>query len=1123
MIHLQFSNRVEILVDSLIEGLQARPGSLFEPRFIVAPSAAIRRHLTLEVARRHGVCANLRFVYLAQWLWQLAARVDPSIGHRSPFDVGTLTWHVHRAFGDRPWYAEQPRLGNYLSGADELMRYELATQVATVFLDYATYRNEWLEAWQRGDTIKLPGDSADQAWQAALWRRIATRLGMPGRNPLLGFAGTLRRGDAGIVGLLPATAHIFCLPDIPPLHLEVLDALGQHMDLRIQTLNPCGEFWFDVVDATRLARLMAAERHDHHEVGHRLLAGWGRQSQAHLGLLFDRLESASIDADFRPDGSPSLLARLQDSILALAEPAPGSLRLADDDRSIEIHDCHSRGRELEVLHDRLLALFADHPDLSPADVLVVMPDLESAAPLIEAVFGAARGKREIPWAITGLPRSRSNPLARAMLDLVALSRSRWCASNVMAFIEQPPVARRLGLDEDAIERIRIWLRDAGIRWGLDAGDRERLGLPASRSHSFEDGLERLFLAYALPAGQTIPFLDRLPAGDTGGSGALTLGVLSDFIQRLADFRDQCARANTPARWAEILSKAVAGFLAADHGHPEDLAEVQTAIARFATEASIGLDDEPITIDVTQASLSRLLDDPARGGVPTGSVTFSAMSSLRGLPFRVVCMIGLDDSAFPSKSQPAEFDLIAQHFRPGDRQRRVDDRGLFLDHVLAARQYLHLSHVGHSIRDNSILPPSVLVAELIDWITARIASDPNDDQALARARSRIVVEQPLQAFSARAFRADAPSRIASFNEEFAGALNARRERRAKHAQPAPVRVQAPTLDPRTDQDPDSDESADDDTREVVEPALPFFTTPLAVPAQSWRTIELARLVGFFRNPCRFLLDRRLGIRLAGKHDVLEDDEPLVAGYDELKSLSARLLPVLIGGGDPPEALHLAIAGPDLPPGALGQRIAGQEVNRIHRFAQRIRACLPASPPVVHTGRIELDIDGEEWRIGFALNGIGPQGLVRYRDAKASANDYLDAWLHHLVLAVQPAAGSDASVCWMLRDATIRFAPVGNPAEILTDLLRLYRDGLRWPLDFFPKSAWAYANADWKMTAAAAAWNPTDHAPHAEGADPWYRLALRGRADPLAGPDSRFDACARAVFGPLRAHLNQTEVE
>ena len=196
--------------------------------------------------------------------------------------------------------------------------------------------------------------------------------------------------DAPARAGLPAAAHVFCLPTTPPLYLDILRRLAQWIDLRLYVLNPCREYWFEAVDARRLSYLAAKCRADHHEVGNRLLAAWGQQTQAHIDLLLQDDSAAVVDdADFAPSEGDTLLAQLQNAILDMTDLARGSVALADGDRSVEVHVCHSLTRELEVLQDQLLALFAGPDPPRPSDILVVMPDLEAAAPLIDAVFGNA--------------------------------------------------------------------------------------------------------------------------------------------------------------------------------------------------------------------------------------------------------------------------------------------------------------------------------------------------------------------------------------------------------------------------------------------------------------------------------------------------------------------------------------------------------------------------------------------------------------------------------------------------------------------------------------------------------------------------------------------------------------
>ena len=1115
MLHLHFANHFETLADRLAArlGKQAPGRSPFEADEVVVPSAAITRRLIVELARRHGVCANVEFSYLAHWLWKQTAQLLPELPETARFDADVFGWRILAAFEDTAWSSRQPRLAAWLASADAVMRHELARRVAGLFEQYLVYRPEWLEAWFREESIALPGGAEaapDQAWQAALWRRLALETASDGRHPILALLALLDARGISLAGgdRLPASAHVFCLPTMPPVHLELLQRLGRHVELHVYALNPCQEYWFDVVDARRLAWLGAQGQLLFHEQGNRLLAAWGRQTQSALSLLVDAAAEGAIeDAVFTRAGRRSVLGALQDAILDLAELDPGALADVAHDRSIEVHVCHSLTRELEVLHDRLLGLMAGADAPQPGDILVVTPDLDAAAPLIDAVFGTAPRDRHLPYAISGRARAQVNAPARALLELLALLASRLPVNAVFGLLQQPVVARRFGLAEDDLDQVRDWLVDAGIHWALDAEHRGSFDVPPHARHSFADGLDRLFLGYALPSHLATPFQGRLPAGDAEGSGALVLGAFWRFVDALKALRERVATPRLPAEWPAILGDALRDFVAPADADLEDLRELDEEIARLGDQWRRSGLAAPLPLDVVRAALEQALADPARGGVPTGMITFAAMSSLRNVPFRVVCAIGLDDGAFPTPPRPAEFDLMNLAPRPGDRQRRFDERNLFLDLILAARDRVHLSHAGRSVRDNSVRPASVLVAELLETLVPALAQAPADAASRAAARRALVVEHPLQPFAQQAFEVDGREpRLRSFQADYAEAL-----RQSLSAPPPPVHVAAAA----DEGDGDGDGDGDDDAATPAASA-PFIAQPLPPVDAAWRDVPLARLAAFLRNPCRFLVEQRLGLALRRDDEALQDDEPFVPDVGGRAPLVQMLLPALLAGLPVEAARTLALAGTALPAGGFGLRFLERELNGLREFAEQVRehTAQPALPP--HAARLEVLIDGQPWRLHGEFADLRPRGLLRHRYARHSPVDYLDAWLPHLLLCHDAPAGVLPVTTGIARDGRFFFTEADAPAATLQTLLRLYAKGLREPLAFFPRSAWAWLEGDRDGPAKAIArFRPNAFNDFAEGQDAGIRLALRGRPDPFA-PDvvDEFYANAQAVFGPLR---------
>lgn len=1102
MLELSFANHYETLRDELLAAVADGPASPFAAEQIIVPSAALRRDLTLAMATRHGICANVEFAYLAQWLWRQIGKVVPGIGSESPFAAPVMAWRIFQILSEPRFADGFPRLGNYLRAVDPVARLDFATRVASLFEQYMTYRPDWLADWAAGKMFPAGDETGfvmeDQAWQAALWRIITAQLGTEREHPASRFLRMVETtgGATGRFGL-PDAAQVFCLPAMPPLYIDILRQLGRWMDLRLYVLNPCREFWFDIVDRRRLGYMKVRSEADYHETGNPLLADWGRQTRAHIELVLERSGDAPVDdGGFAEQASDTLLARLQDTILNLTDIAPGSLVMEPGDRSIEVHVCHSLTRELEVLQDQLLALLSGNNPPSPADILVVTPDLEAAGPLIEAVFGNAPRERHIPFALTGRARSTINEAARTFLQLLALAASRFTASTVFDLLQQPILARRFGIEANDLDTIRGWIADSGIRWALDGSHRARYGVPGVDRYSFDDGLQRLFLGYALPGEASAAWHDRVPAGAVEGAEALLLGRFAHFVDELAHLREDTRLPKSAGAWRTLLFDTLDDFLAADRDEIDDLADVREAIRELYGNMTRGGVTENLTLDVVQSALGSLLDDPARGGVPTGKLTFSSISSLRGLPFRVICVIGLGDGAFPSATRPAEFDLMATRPRPGDRQRRTDERNQFLDLLLAARERFYLSYTGRSIRDNSPLPPSILISELIELLVPAICADPTAPQQLDEARRRLVLEHPLQPFSTRCFAADTDPRLRSFNVELCDALRQ-----------GPDTSRQATV--ALSEDANADDIEDDDDA-ATGSTTRFFAAPLAEPGDEWRDVSLDQLLRFFSNPCRYLLRERLGIVLSRDGEELADDEPFLADISARTILAERLLPHYRAGMSDDDLRVLALAGIEYPTGTLGTSLVDLELTTLRRFAKDVNTAeaAPCLPPCQRTVSVELD--GETWRFTAAFADLRPDGLVRHRYDDTRATDYLKGWLGHLSLCALRPDGVAPETRWISRDGGYRLHSCQDAAGVLRELMAIYRRGLRTPVHFFPKSAWKYMAGGKMLSQAIASWRSTRDRPWGEDVDPAYRLALRGVADPL---DEDFERCAAAVFGAM----------
>jgi exodeoxyribonuclease V gamma subunit len=1080
VLHLVNSNHPEALRDALLRRLASHgPADPFAALQVIVPSIALRGFVQQGIADAFGVCANVQFSFLAQWLWAQAAQLLP-VAARSPLDAQSLAWRIYAALEDQTLIEPHPRLAAWLAQADPAMQYELALSVANLFDKYATYRPQWIEAWLRGEDASLGNTpeqteaGQDQAWQRALWQRLAQELGLPARHPFAEFQDVLTQKEPGKLARLPQQVHVFCLPTVPPVYLDALVALSAHMDVHLYLHNPCRDYWFDIVDPRRLSYLAARGQAQYLEVGNRMLAMWGRQSRAFLEQLLNKAAPASDEEAFVDTLQPGLLGCLQAAVLDMEEIEAGSAAGMESDGSISLHSCHTLARELEVLHDQLLAAFNDaHDPLTPSQVLVVLPDLEQAASLVDAVFGSAGGTRHIPYRITGRPASSANLVAAALLELLSLAGTRHYASQVHGLLQNPLVAAAFGLDAGELDVVLGWLANTRTQWGLDAAQRQHFGAPPTARHSFEEGLSRLYLGYALPHDADAPYADLLAPCNVEGEHSRILAALDHFVERLARCNAQLQVPARPAVWRDRLLAMLDNFVHAGSEQLEAMTATRAAILDLVQGMQAAADLE-LPLPVLRAALKDALGEATRGGAPTGSVTFAALPSLRAIPYDMVCLLGMNDGAFPSQARNAEFDLMRYRRLPGDRDRREEERNLFLDLLLAARKKLYLSYTGRSVRDNAPLPPSVLVSDLLDVLGEACALDPASRASRQAARAALVLEHPLQAFSPAYFDGRS-ARLFSYHEDYCRALRMR---------------------------PSSALATPSDSA--------FFAQPLGAVDAEQRQLTPEQLVEFFRHPGRYLLRHRLRLMLPDEAPQIEDDEAFLPNGLGRYDLAQRLLPHMLAGASASQIEQLARAGLEYPAGVLGEMLLKDELAALQAFAQRLAPELagPLLPP--QTVSLPFTLENEAWLLEGALADLRANGLVRYRYGSLRAVDYLAAWIHHLVLNCSEAEVRNTQ--WIGREESIRFLPVPDAREQLGHLLDLLRQGLHAPLHFYPRSAWAAVQEDGDVERARKEWEGSAFAP-GEGDDPAWQLVMRG-GQPL---DQAFLDTARAVFAPMFDYL------
>lgn len=1092
MLRLHRAERADALVRGLAEVLDAPPDDPFTAEVVAVPSQGVERWIAQQLSmvlgtsagRRDGVCANVEFSSPRRLIATALAEVVGIEPDDDPWRTSRLVWpllDVIDASATEPWAATLGRhlgvVDDHRTGPGNGRRMAVAQKLAKLYAAYGSDRPHMVQAWARGEDSDGAHGSldCDLAWQAEIWRRVRSRIGVESPPERLDDACHRLRDDPALVDL-PARLSLFGPTRLTTEQLYVLDALAAHRDVHLWLPHSSHALW------GRLREQPAAlTRRDDSTAAlpqHPLVRSMGRDAremQLRLGTHTSVGSDVYLGVEEAP---PTLLGRLQSDIHA--DEMPDARHTIDQsDRSIQVHACHGRHRQVEVLREVILGLLQDDPTLEPRDIIVMCPDIESWAPLVSGVFGLADGSahpgQQIEIRLADRSLRQTNPVLAVVARLLDIVDGRMSGSEVLDLAAMPAVRRRFGFDDDGLERLGDWVRESGVRWGLDAERRRSYGLDAFAQNTWQAGLDRVLVGVAMSGDEPLGL--ALALDDIDSTEIDLAGRFAELVARLSGLSDRLADEHGLAEWIDTLLDAIELFT--DSPPSEQWQQVHARRQLTDTLTAAG-EHAAIRLRLSdvRALLARQLEGrPTRSNFRTGHLTVASLVPMRSVPHRVVCLLGLDDGAFPRAGRLDGDDVLGRTPLIGERDPRSEDRQLFLDAVLAARDNLVITYTGADERTGAPRPPAVPVGELLDTL------DRTTNEAV---REQVLRRHPLQPFDPRNF--DAADGPFSFNSAaYAGAQASLRER--------------------------------------IEPAA-FLAEPLHPPELD--TVELTELIGFLEHPAKAFLRQRLDVSSTPDPEEAADSLPIEVGPLDGWQIGDRLLDARLSGASPQEAMRAERLRGLVPPGMLGSAA-------LDPIARNVETLVASAAPM-RTGdpdTVEIAIDVAGVRIVGAVAGVYGDNVVRVVYSRLAAKHRIRAWTQFLALAVaHPDRRWSATTIGRARagvaTATVTDVDAETARSTLASLIDVYRRGLCAPLPLPPRTACAYAerrlqsgpdasakyaSREWRSSGSDGDYGEFDDASNRRvWGDATFDALLASPADGTGEPHL-FGELAKRVWGPL----------
>lgn len=1004
---------------------------------------------------------------------------------------------------DKPHFAPLKNyLGDHAT--NDRRAYQLAAQLADVLDGYQNYRSDWLKDWTDGkDQLRISSgihsDSMSavplpdtQSWQPALWRDLLGDLSQDtelanSANTTTTFRSRSEVHEAFLQAIGDLQPHerppglsqrlmVFGVTSLPMQTVEALFTLGRVCQVLMLVQNPCQHFWGHIVESkvplAKLAHqrqankdglpipqangnLSEADQYTLHTDSNPLLAAWGKHGRDYLHLLdtFDDVDRYAsqfkrvdvfvdpVDSAKSAQRTPSQLDRLQSALLNL-EPIPAEpAEVPADDHSIAMVQTHSAQREVEVLHDRILAwldeaaAFEEDKRLKPSDIMVMVPDMETFAPHIHAVFGrfTPQDPRYLPYSVADTT-PRTEPIVQALDMLLQLPQLRITRIEWQSLFEVDAVRARFDLDATDVAQLDAWLESAGVRWGLDTQHRKTWGispeLAGANQNSWLFGLERLLLGYATGVTDDVanPWENTLPEAGVGGLDARLVDGLLQWLRHIQIALSQLRQEHTPSDWVHVLRQIMDMFFKSTQDDDERLIErVLAPLETWLTECQLARLETPLPLVVVREYWMAQLQQPTmQRRFFGGGVQFATLMPMRSIPFKVVCLLGMNDGDYPRSQTPRDFDLMsdATHidisqslWRAGDRSRREDDRYLFLEALLSAREKLYISWQGRRSTDHEVKPPSVLVAQFIDYLNAVWK------RAGGLAFDKETQLQPLQAFSRKYFTQN--TGFNTYAKDWQSAL---------------------ALGNKT---------------------LPEDTTHGIEPSDTAHALTLQHLQRLLKQPVEVFIRDRLRLQLDVPEKTSTQDEPFALNHLEKYLLTQTITKA----SDPTQALHRLRLSGELAIAGFGQAQESFLLDQRRELLARFDVLVNDWPKTLtvqtknwmfdaHSLKAEWANGQHIWRTNADASAwlqveMRPGSILegQEKNKHARVEKLTTLWLNHLVAC---ASGTPTTSVQIGFNGMVRLDAITqqDAHTYLHDLVLLYAQAWQQPLPVASKSACQY---------------------------------------------------------------------
>lgn len=1002
------------LVRKLSEQLHSgKNGSPLKSNWIVVQNREAREWITHQLARINGIAANIEFILPSELTWKLFRVIQTDLPKILPSDRLPMQWLIFELLGTKK--KELVKAGFPFSLENENLRLQVASQIADVFDLYQMYRPEMIQSWTNQT---LSTNNKHELWQSVLWNMLVEEwktgsTELPNRGSAFFKLKEEINENTSLINYLPDQIHVFGLSQSSGPFLKLINTIAREKEVH---------FYTGVFDRPEDLNNSSIRE---------LIQEWS-ESKIESLLILDEFKTKKTYLD---SSEPNLLNKLTDRI---------------PDNGIKVHSCHNVRREVEILKTELLGFLDQNPDVSVDEVLILVPEMEEYVSVIDSVFNFTEGEPLIP---VGMPFLNNENISSLVINLLDMISSDFKVSSVIDLLESEPARTKFKLGIDDVSMVRYWLDEMNIHWGLEESD---------SGFSMEKAINSAFYGFVLEAPDFTVFNGTVPFGIINNTDRLNvLAKVSSYIECLKKVRAGIKQSQSAKAWLRSLREWVLELFA-----PEKSKALLIDFDKWLRSVEYSPNQSDISFSTFGEWAKEQLSDISAGSGRFGNgVQLSTYIPFRGLPFKHVSILGLNENVFPRNPVRPAFDLIHAEPKPGDRIMAKDDRLLFLEVLYSTGKKLHISYIGKDQYSENERLPSILVQKLVDALR-------NVDPLFE------ITEHKLHGFDQEIFAE--PTVYSEHHRKISEVI-----------------------------------SSEEGVSRV-------FLTPEDFETLTFNEAEITLddLISFFVHPCKYHAQNVLQISARTNGGVLNDRENFKLDGLSRYNVRQEIVSGIESNIDRSHLFDYLDVSGILPKGLPGDKLFNEQFSEITELVGIV-----SDYRTIDGSRLELDMVINQVQLYGRIEDIYGSSRIVFRAGSSRAKDLISLWINHLVCSViDPDFKESIMVFKEKKNSKVitsiqKLNEVKNPLDILEGLVSWFTGSHsnKSGLCFFPESSLEYVSSE-ENHDTLEMWFGKDHGYSGDGNDFYNELYWRG-TDPVHEQD--FIDNSEQFWNPLLGLLTEVK--